>query len=236
MFVGSLLSVVAAAALVSAQKQVIIQVGGNSSTTGGPIQFIPNSVQAANGTIVTFQFSGVPGNHSVTQSTFGSPCQPAPGGFDSGWVFVNETLAEVPEWNLTITNDKAPIWFYCKQLLLHPHCNAEMVGVINVQTAPVNKDLSAFQAAASAATSVAPGQAEGDFVGIGASATGAPFIPSGAQLFTGPHASATAPAGSASGTGSASSPSESSKPGSALATGFSMFTVLFSGLVGITLV
>ncbi|KAJ7089047.1 hypothetical protein C8R43DRAFT_296963 [Mycena crocata] len=161
-------------------KQVTIQVGGNSSSPGGPVQFHPNLALATNGTIVTFQFTGAPGNHSVTQSSFTSPCQPLAGGFDSGWVSVPQSLPAPPEWNLTITNDQIPIWFYCKQLSKVPHCNAGMVGALNVEV--TNKSLPEFESFASIATSVLPGQSQGGFVGIGASATGAPFIPNGAVL------------------------------------------------------
>ncbi|KAJ6552580.1 hypothetical protein DFH09DRAFT_1319031 [Mycena vulgaris] len=160
---------------------VKIQVGGTASSPGGTTQFTPNIVVAALGSIVTFQFTGFPGNHSVTQSSFNSPCDPLPGGFDSGWVSVTELLSPPPEWNLTITNDQQPLWFYCKQLVKAPHCNAGMVGVINVQES--NKNFGVFQSAAKAATSVLPGQAEGPFVGIGASATGAPSLPDGALYF-----------------------------------------------------
>jgi hypothetical protein len=50
-------------------------------------------------------FAISPGNHSVSQSSFGSPCEPLAGGFDSGWVSVPESLSPPPEWNLTITDD-----------------------------------------------------------------------------------------------------------------------------------
>jgi hypothetical protein len=53
-----------------------------------------------------------PGNHSVTQSTFSNPCQPETGGFDSGWVQILSAETEIPEWNLTITDDaKRPSFF-----------------------------------------------------------------------------------------------------------------------------
>lgn len=53
-----------------------------------------------------------PGNHTVTQSTFASPCEPETGGFDSGWVFVPSGETDIPEWNLTITDDsKRPFAF-----------------------------------------------------------------------------------------------------------------------------
>lgn len=85
-----------------------------------------------------------PGNHSVTQSSFASPCEPLAGGFDSGWIEIpaGTTVTTPPTWSLTITNDQKvccpsaslrpvfdvfshqPIWFYCKQLKTAPHCTA----------------------------------------------------------------------------------------------------------------
>ncbi|KAF7369702.1 hypothetical protein MVEN_00301700 [Mycena venus] len=169
-------------------RQITIQVGGNRTSPGGApsflgtTQFLPNVVLAANGTIVTFQFTGAPGNHSVTQSSFANPCQPLAGGFDSGWVSVpaGQSLESPPEWNLTITNDQIPIWFYCKQLFPVPHCHSGMVGVINVDT--TNKSFPEFQDNIRNDSTI-PGQAEGNFSGVGAVATGAPFIPSGASYF-----------------------------------------------------
>ncbi|KAJ7722105.1 hypothetical protein B0H14DRAFT_3520417 [Mycena olivaceomarginata] len=188
----------AAAAVASAQNQTTtVEVGGTSGTTGGPLQFIPNTITAPNGTVVTFKFSGIPGNHSVTQSSFDSPCQPLEGGFDSGWVEIlrNSTDGTLPEWSVTITNDQTPIWFYCKQLKPVQHCTSGMLGAINVK--PGEKSFSAFQAVAAAATSVAPGQAQGGLVGVGASASEEPVVPSAfATLFRGASATATAPAGS----------------------------------------
>lgn len=143
----------------------MVAVGGEMNTPGGIFQFIPNNINATNGSVVTFQFSGTyasptftsqvpahadmiaavysPGNHSITQSAFSSPCEPLAGGFDSGWVFISANTTPLPEWNITITNDQTrmfpflaagafleglffflAIWFFCKQLLPSPHCNA----------------------------------------------------------------------------------------------------------------
>jgi hypothetical protein len=127
--------------------QIIIQVGGNSSSPGGVQQFLsttqfePNLVLATNGTIVTFKFTGrcvsfplsymrtvklnepmwiySPGNHSVTQSSFANPCQPLDGGFDSGWISVKEALPSPPEWNLTITNDRIRARHSSRSLSIH---------------------------------------------------------------------------------------------------------------------
>ncbi|KAG9235696.1 hypothetical protein BJ875DRAFT_264352 [Amylocarpus encephaloides] len=54
--------------------------------------FIPNSVDAKVGDKLIFQFSS--GNHSLTQSTFDSPCTPLSNGFDSG--YIGSSTAEIP--------------------------------------------------------------------------------------------------------------------------------------------
>ena len=73
-------------------------------------QFVPFNVTATNGTIVRFTFKGVPGNHSVTQSTIEHPCTQLDGGFDSGFIFVppaTPSTAAFPTWNLTVTDDSS---------------------------------------------------------------------------------------------------------------------------------
>lgn len=53
-------------------------------TVGGSnlLLFSPSNITAQPGDTVTFSF--MQRNHSVTQSTFDTPCDPAPGGFHSG--------------------------------------------------------------------------------------------------------------------------------------------------------
>ncbi|KAJ7448348.1 hypothetical protein FB451DRAFT_1053866, partial [Mycena latifolia] len=78
-----------------------------------------------------------PGNHSVTESSFATPCKPINGGFDSGFISAEEAEdGRFRTWNYTVTNDQKPLWFFCRQQTPLPHCHAGMVGVINVQTAP----------------------------------------------------------------------------------------------------
>jgi len=164
-------------------RVILVHVGGG--TGGGPTNdvsseeadvFTPNQIEATRDDIVQFQFSGSPGNHTVTQSSFATPCEPLQGGFDSGWVTVFQQINPFPAWNLTITNDAEPIWFFCKQDLGVPsHCKAGMVGVINIGSISFNE----FESAASAASTV--GQEQGGFIGVNAAATGPPTIPSGAQ-------------------------------------------------------
>lgn len=121
-------------------------VGAAQNATGGAFQFMPPNITATNGTVVTFMFTGSPGNHTVAQSTLDSPCQPMSGGFDSGFISVPaNTTGGFPSWNLTITNDQdresetvntlqnanvfaLAIYFYCAQLQPVPHCSSGMVG------------------------------------------------------------------------------------------------------------
>ncbi|KAI0092902.1 hypothetical protein BDY19DRAFT_514114 [Irpex rosettiformis] len=168
-FVSALTALYAAALSVA---QVTVTVGGPSSN---PFIFNPPNVTASNGTVVTFVFAGTPGNHSITQSSFASPCDPLAGGFDSGFVFVppNNT-ADVPSWNLTITDDSNPIWFYCGQLMPTPHCTNGMVGSINAASSG-NLTFSAFQQAAIALNgTLTPGAPVPNLTGIGANATAVP--------------------------------------------------------------
>jgi len=75
----------AAAALVpvmsASAANILVQVGA-----GGKLAFSPSNITAQVGDVIAFQFQAK--NHSVTQSTFPSPCQiqttPAQG-IDSGF-------------------------------------------------------------------------------------------------------------------------------------------------------
>ncbi|KAJ6587277.1 hypothetical protein B0H10DRAFT_2197908 [Mycena sp. CBHHK59/15] len=151
--------------LVSIVMQTLtVNVGAQPTSPGGRYQFNPNIVTAPKGTVVSFVFSGIPGNHSVTQSSFATPCQLLPRGFDSSFIAGREIQGgRFPMWTLTVTNDQNSMWFYCKQVIPSPsefptsHCNAGMVGVINVQAA--RNSFSDFQAKAeqsSTGTATAP--------------------------------------------------------------------------------
>ncbi|KAK0447387.1 uncharacterized protein EV420DRAFT_871740 [Desarmillaria tabescens] len=218
----TILAALAVPLLAGAQNTHVIQVGGTATETGGIFQFIPPNITATEGDVVTFNFSGAPGNHSITQSNLANPCTPLSGGFDSGWVFISGPgLSPTPQWNLTVTNASTPIWFYCKQLVPSPHCEVGMVGAINAPMSG-NATFDAFLNNAKA-FSGSPGQEVGALVGQGASASAVPApIPSGASLFGSPAASATAPAATTGGSGTASPSSSASGSGSSsAATGLS---------------
>ncbi|GJE87927.1 cupredoxin domain-containing protein [Phanerochaete sordida] len=90
----------------------------------GLLQFDPPTVDASVGDVVTFIFQQ--GNHSVTQSTFQSPCEMSPDGFDTGFLPVTDSNA-VPaaQYNVSSTD---PVWVYCRQ---PGHCEQGMVFAIN---------------------------------------------------------------------------------------------------------
>lgn len=119
----------------------IVRGAEHQVVVGGPgiIKYDPQFINADPGDVVTFIFKQK--NHTVTQSTFASPCQPLSGGFDSGFVPVPDSDTNGPftvaQFSVSDTN---PVWVYCRQAT---HCQQGMVFAIN----PGDK-FAAFQAAA----------------------------------------------------------------------------------------
>ncbi|KAF8271147.1 hypothetical protein EI94DRAFT_1720978 [Lactarius quietus] len=192
------------------------QAASNSSTitvdVSGSLVYNPSNFNASNGTSVTFVFSSnVP--HSVTQSSFADPCtylaaaNGSSGGFDSG-------IQTGKEFTITITNDQAPIWFFCKE---SDHCGLGMVGSINAPTS--GNTAAAFLAAAKAIGTSEPTVSDSGPVtgGVNAVATSTP--------------TATSPSSGSSSSPSPSS-SKSSGAGRLVASGF--FALLATAL-GISL-
>jgi plastocyanin len=70
-----------------------------------------DGVQA--GDTIQFQFQSK--NHTVTQSTFASPCTPMDKGVDSGYFKVPDGATSFPQWSFTLDDVKGPLWFYCRQ-------------------------------------------------------------------------------------------------------------------------
>ncbi|OBZ71862.1 hypothetical protein A0H81_08148 [Grifola frondosa] len=222
-------STLALAVLVAAQDATI-QVGK------GGLLFTPSSINATVGSVITFDFSGAPGNHTVAQSSFASPCAPLASGFDSGYVFVpNGTTTGFPTWNLTITDTK-PIWFYCAQQGPPAHCTSGMVGAINAAGSG-NNTFENFQSAAKAAASVvAPSPA---LSGVGAAATTGPgpltgsFV--GAAVPTGTAPAPSISSGSSTTTSSASTSTTSKAASSASSVAANGLVVFAAVLFGVTL-
>ncbi|KAF8654147.1 hypothetical protein AX16_003676 [Volvariella volvacea WC 439] len=119
-------------------------------TVGGPglLRFDPEFVNANAGDIIHFTF--LQKNHTVTQSTFESPCVPLQDGFDTGFVPVPDTmLTAFPIAQLPIV-DSEPIWVFCRQA---NHCRQGMVFAVN----PGNR-FPDFKAAATGISAPLPGQ------------------------------------------------------------------------------
>ena len=115
-YLNSLLFLLPTATLAA---QHIVAVGAD-----GKLVYSPDTVQAAVGDTVVFEF--FPGAHSVAQSTFDNPCQPATNGIWSGF-FTPASDKDSNVFEITI-NDTNPIWIYCAQV---GHCNSGMAMVIN---------------------------------------------------------------------------------------------------------
>jgi len=122
------------AALVQA-KTIMVMVGQNAMNT-----YTPTSVMAAVNDVISFQF--VSDNHTVTQSTFMTPCAMMPMGSDTGF---NQVVAAgattFPTYNYTVATT-SPLWFYCRQ---GTHCQQGMVFAVNPTA---NETYATFQAKA----------------------------------------------------------------------------------------
>ncbi|KAF7345793.1 hypothetical protein MVEN_01600000 [Mycena venus] len=127
------------AAVCSVQADnILIQVGANNALT-----FSPSNITAKVGDTIAFQFQSK--NHSITQSSFASPCVKS-GVVDSGFQFVTPGQAQLPQYSFNVT-DLNPLWFFCAQTNPANHCNAGMVFSVNAnETSP--KTFAAFQALA----------------------------------------------------------------------------------------
>ncbi|KAF9447883.1 hypothetical protein P691DRAFT_775816 [Macrolepiota fuliginosa MF-IS2] len=166
---------------------------------GGSLAFSPTQVTAQVGDTIHFEFRAK--NHSVTQSTFASPCTLSAGGIDSGFQLVQPNATEFPSWSFTLNNASAPLWFHCAQTSPVVHCQAGMVFAVNPTA---DKSFNAFQANANGTSS--GGAASGGAASTGvASGTGAAPLPSASGFSTslGNPPSTSDPAAAASSTAAA---------------------------------
>jgi len=139
----SLVATVFIPVLSAAADNILVLVGANNQ-----LAFSPTNITANVGDTVTFQFQSK--NHSVTQSTFASPCQiqttPAQG-IDSGFQLVAAGAAQLPEWSFTVNNASSPLWFFCAQTIPADHCQMGMVFSVNANPDSA-KSFAVYQAAA----------------------------------------------------------------------------------------
>ncbi|KAF4614819.1 hypothetical protein D9613_002951 [Agrocybe pediades] len=114
---------------------------------GGPgvLAYNPSNISAQVGDTITFEFHQK--NHTVTASSFDTPCHALSStsttgqlGFDSGFMAVADGATEFPTFTIRV-NDTNPIWAYCRQA---NHCGSGMVFAANaVESGP--KNFTAFQ-------------------------------------------------------------------------------------------
>ncbi|KAJ3535783.1 hypothetical protein NM688_g6928 [Phlebia brevispora] len=134
---------------------------GNDST----LSFSPSTM---NGPRVgdTISFAFVSGNHSVTQSTFASPCtrlaDTQASAFDSGFFSIQNASWLPPGANtgmptvfFKVTAD-TPFWFHCAQTSPQDHCQAGMLFAVNAPESG-NETFGAFSEAAKASNASAKG-------------------------------------------------------------------------------
>ncbi|KAJ7858411.1 hypothetical protein B0H14DRAFT_662574 [Mycena olivaceomarginata] len=131
---------VLAPALSTYASEILVLVGANNQLT-----FSPSNITAAVGDVVSFQFQSK--NHSVTQSSFASPCVPLAQGVDSGFQAVAPNATAFPQFSFTINNASTPLFFFSKQNVLVNECQKGMVLSINANPNSA-KSFAAFQAAA----------------------------------------------------------------------------------------
>ncbi|KLO92266.1 uncharacterized protein LW93_7897 [Fusarium fujikuroi] len=138
-----------------ANRIIPVVVGGAQDT------FVPNMIRAAAGDVIQFQFSN--GNHTVTQSSEDSPCQPLQatqsGVIHSGHIPFEAGQTTVGTFNVPLNNTE-PIYLYCAT---GPHCQIGQVMAINP---PSEENLVQFsKKAAGALANVDAGAATGGTVG-----------------------------------------------------------------------
>lgn len=187
--------------LVLGQTTHMVTVGDGGSF------YDPPTVAAGLNDIISFVFTGE-GSHSVTQSTYSDPCTPLPGGFNSGLYTLSNSsqLNEAPVWNLQITDDVDPIYFFCTNTHPVSHCGSGMVGVINP---PSQANYTAFVASAKAVTTSLTSQPPYAPTGSGAFALATPSLSSvGTEFLTATQTKTV----SASSTSSSPSSSSTSTP------------------------
>lgn len=179
----------------------VVKVGNSNGT----LAYSPNSIKAAVGDMVQFQFA--PNNHTVTQSTFDQPCQPIAlhsniTGIYSGFMPVKATATETPTYTIQI-NSTTPMWIYCSQ---GKHCQAGMNLVINENSkANASRTLELYMAAAAKATANLPGIAvsngtAGEVAASGDSGSSGSSGTSGTSSATSSSASSTSTSASSSAT------------------------------------
>jgi plastocyanin len=111
--------------VVSGPRTHIVNVGAS-----GKLIFSPNSVDAAVGDIIHFQFLAL--NHTLTQSTLSNPCVSTEN-FDTEFTHFNPSN-RTDDSLMFLVQSTNPQWFFCRQLRRSSHCSAGMVFGLNPGT------------------------------------------------------------------------------------------------------
>lgn len=106
-----------------AKKTITVDVGA-----AGQLIYAPNSVDAAVGDVIAFNFLAL--NHTVSQSNFATPCT-FNGGFDTSFEQFNPKNESGKFIKTFTVKDTKPTWFYCRQTVKVSHCGKGMVFGIN---------------------------------------------------------------------------------------------------------
>ncbi|KAF8894505.1 hypothetical protein BD779DRAFT_1660486 [Infundibulicybe gibba] len=155
-----------ASATVASQSQTATTSAPSSSASAKPplsaANFSPSNITAQVGDTVTFEFRQK--NHTVTSSTFASPCSPLAStdaaAFDSGFLPVADGATTFPTFVVQVKDTK-PIWAYCRQ---SSHCSQGMVFSVNaVESGPNN--FAAFLAKAKGSSGSTPPAGNGSSSG-----------------------------------------------------------------------
>ncbi|EED23712.1 serine-threonine rich protein, putative [Talaromyces stipitatus ATCC 10500] len=166
-----------------------VTVGGSAG-----LVYSPSSINAAVGDIVQFIFEAK--NHTVTQSSFATPCEKIVGGFDSGFMPNPDGSMNPPPMLQFQVTTSTPIWMYCAQT---GHCGQGMVFSINPTAA---KSQAAFLSAAKAQNGTSASGAAGAAGAASSASSGVALA--GAASSSAAAISAATPASVAQGSGTMS--------------------------------
>lgn len=112
----------------------MVTVGGTAG-----LVYSPDTITANVGDMIQFNFMSE--NHTVTQSSFNTPCIKLAGGVDSGFMPNPNNTVSPPPMMLFQVMVSTPIWMYCRQ---KGHCGKGMTFSVNPTAAKSQADFQAM--------------------------------------------------------------------------------------------
>ncbi|KAI4859635.1 hypothetical protein F4820DRAFT_155793 [Hypoxylon rubiginosum] len=204
--------------IAAANKIIPVVVGGPQDT------FVPNTVAAAVGDIIQFQFSN--GNHTVTQSAADSPCQPLQAtvatAIHSGHIPFQDGQTTVGTFNMPVTSADT-MFLYCAT---GPHCQEGQVMVVNPTD---NQQIVDYAKGAQSTTSSVDGTAVSGGTVASIPLADAAFVPAPAQDQAAAPPAAEAPADPAASAASSSVATDAAATSAATAAGGTITTTVAAG-------